>query len=231
MRAVPLVVAFTALLVWQTPAAIASDVPITTGGFAYNVKVTSLKEARFKSVIKQRYDFSCGSAALATLLTFHYNRPTDEEQIFKAMYEAGDKKKIQTVGFSLLDMKEYLAAVGYRADGFKMSLDRVAEIGVPAIALIDTKGYKHFVVVKGLGGDRLVVGDPGAGLRVMTKEKFQELWNGIVFVIRNKANVGREHFNLRDDWEADLKAPYGTALSRQSLASFTVHLWRGTNTF
>lgn len=231
MRGVPLAIVVAALLTGQTPAAVAGDVPVMSGGTAYNVKVTSLKEARFKSVVKQRYDFSCGSAALATLLTYHYRRPTAEHEIFTAMYEAGDQEKIKKVGFSLLDMKEYLARVGYKADGFKVSLDRLTALGVPAIALIDVKGYKHFVVVKGLGPDRLLIGDPAAGIKVVKTERFQETWNGVVFLIRNQATVGRDHFNLKDDWEADLRAPFGTALDRQSLASFTVHLWTGTNRF
>ncbi len=231
MKGVPVAVAVAALLTWQTPAAVGGELPFTSGGTAYNVKVTSLKEARFKTVVKQQYDFSCGSAAVATLLTYHYDRPTLEREIFTAMYEAGDREKIKKVGFSLLDMKEYLARIGYRADGFKIGLDRWAELGVPAIALIDVRGYKHFVVVKGLGSDRLLVGDPAAGIKVMRTTAFQEIWNGVVFLIRNQASVGRDHFNLKDDWEADLKAPFGTALSRQSLASFTVHLWRGANTF
>jgi hypothetical protein len=57
----------------------------TAAGGQFNVGVTSLKEARFRTVLKQRYDFSCGSAALASLLSFHYERPTTEETVFSAM--------------------------------------------------------------------------------------------------------------------------------------------------
>ena len=37
-------------------------------GGEYSVRVRSLKEAKFRSTVRQQYDFSCGSAALATAM-------------------------------------------------------------------------------------------------------------------------------------------------------------------
>ncbi len=54
-----------------------------------SVRVTSLKEARFRTTMRQQYDFSCGSAAVATLLTYHYGHPITEQQIFTAMFDLG----------------------------------------------------------------------------------------------------------------------------------------------
>jgi predicted double-glycine peptidase len=151
------------------------------GGGAVSVSVKTVKELRqqraFSSTIHQQYDFSCGSAALATLLTHHYNRPVTEAQVFEAMFQQGDQQKIKRAGFSLLDMKRYLEARGYQADGFEVSLDRLGEARVPAIALIRENGYNHFVVIKGLREDRVLVGDPSVGARVMTRDEFERVWH------------------------------------------------------
>ena len=64
-------------------------------GASYSIKLTSLKEARFKTTVKQRYDFSCGSAATATLLTYQYGHQVTEEDVFTRMYARGDKAKIR----------------------------------------------------------------------------------------------------------------------------------------
>lgn len=202
---------------------------VRSAGGVFNVPITSIKEARFKRVIKQEFDFSCGSAALATLLSYHYDTPINETAVFTDMYRVGDQERIKKYGFSLLDMKEYLSAHNLRADGFRVDLPKLMEIGVPAIALIVTSGYRHFVVVKGVRGDRILVGDPARGTRTITREKFASLWNGIAFVIRDKASVGKTHFNRDDDWSVVAAAPFGTAMSRQSLSSFNVHL-KGTMT-
>lgn len=69
-----------AVLAYATPSAAGTVAP---GGMGYvRVDVTSIKEARFKDVIKQQFDFSCGSAALATLLTYHYDFAVTEMEIF-----------------------------------------------------------------------------------------------------------------------------------------------------
>lgn len=203
----------------------AGDVGIhAAAGGQFNVGVTSLKEARFRTVLKQRYDFSCGSAALASLLSFHYERPTTEEAVFTAMYRLGDKERIHRTGFSLLDMKGYLEAEGLRADGFRVTLDRLEAAKVPAITLINTNGYKHFVLIKGVRGDEVVVGNPAAGVRIYTRQAFTGMWEGIAFIIRDEPELARQYFNSPRDWAVRVKAPFGTALTRQSLASFNVNL-------
>jgi predicted double-glycine peptidase len=197
----------------------------TTGGGVYNVPIKSLVERKFEHVVRQQYDFSCGSAALATLLTFHYADPTSEQKAFGQMYEAGDKEKIAKVGFSLLDMKSYLAKQGYEADGFQSSLDTLGKAGVPAIALIRVKGYQHFVVIKGVHNDEVLVGDPALGIKAVARADFEKMWtNGIFFIVRNKAATGQKYFNLAPEWSSLARAPIGEAMKQEALAAVTLSL-------
>lgn len=218
-------------LLGQAPKADAGEVSLVFSGQRVTVPAVSIREARFKTVVLQQYDFSCGSAALATLLTFHYNRPTTEADVFIAMYNTGDQAKIQKVGFSLLDMKRYLDSRGLRADGFKMDMEKLVKIGAPAITLVNINGYNHFVVFKGFENGEVVVGDPALGVRVLSEADFLKIWNGVVFIIRSEPTVGREHFNLASDWRVRRKAPFATAISRDSLASFTAQLPFAANEF
>jgi uncharacterized protein len=210
------------LLAGGSAAVTAGELDYTLAGDSFKVHVVSMREARFQSIILQKYDYSCGSAALASLLTYHYDRPTTEDAVFKAMFNTGDQEKIQKEGFSLLDMKAHLARQGLVADGFKMSLDRLAQLGVPVITLINTGGYRHFVIIKGIRDDDVVIGDPAQGVIIVNREKFEPAWSGVVLVIRNEASRGKEHFNLAQDWRVRQKAPFGTALTRDSLANFTL---------
>ena len=135
------------------------------GQVEFALPATSLIGRRFETVIRQQYDFSCGSAALAALLRYHYEDPQTEQTVFIGMFRDGDRAQIRRLGFSLLDMKRYLANRGIGADGFRVSLEQVAKARLPGIALIDFNGYKHFVVVKGVVGDSVLLGDPSLGLR------------------------------------------------------------------
>ncbi|HWS16159.1 MAG TPA: C39 family peptidase [Candidatus Methylomirabilis sp.] len=197
---------------------------VAGGGFMVNV--TSKKESQFRSTMRQRYDFSCGSAALATLLSSGYEDAVSEGAVFSKMYDKGDKEKIRQDGFSLLDMKGYLESEGYEADGFRISLDKLAELGVPAITVVNPKGYKHFVVVKGVTKKEVLVSDPAAGTSVVPRPQFEEMWNGILFLIRNRKNVAMNHFNLKDDWQVRTKAPIGTAVGAGELGGVTNFLAR-----
>ena len=160
---------------------------------------------------------------MATLLTYHYDNPVSEQEVLLAMFEKGNRAAIRREGFSLLDMKQYLDAHGFQSDGIYASLDDLARVGVPAIVLIEDKGYKHFVVVKGVTATEVLVGDPAAGLRVYPRDDFQKVWtNGLLFVVRNRADIARKHFNSTAHWAAIPRAPLGAAIARDTLSNITL---------
>ncbi|TZF89881.1 C39 family peptidase [Cognatilysobacter lacus] len=197
-------------------AAHASNLDLRAPGASYSVPVTSLKEARFKTTLKQNYDFSCGSAATATLLTFQYGHPVTEVDVFRDMFAKGDARKIRREGFSLLDMRRYLASQGFQADGFQLPLDKLAEEGLPAIVLLNDKGYRHFVVVKGLRGDRVLIGDPARGTRAMTRSDFERVWTSrVLFVVHNRREIAQ--FNRPADWRTAPPAPLEVGVQRRGL--------------
>lgn len=194
-------------------------------GGHYGVAVMSWRDIPFRTVVRQQYDFSCGSAAVATLLRFHYKRDVTETQAFRLMYDTGDQEKIRTVGFSMLDMKRYLESLGYRADGFRMSLDRLAQMRVPAIALIDRDGYKHFVVVKGVRGDKVLIGDPSRGLEIHSRAAFEGWWNGIALAIRSGPGAQDDlAFNRDEEWRPWASAPVDTIGDRNHPGALTREL-------
>jgi predicted double-glycine peptidase len=197
-----------------------AEVILSNGPAPARLNVVSYRDIPFRTVVRQRYDFSCGSAALATLLRYHYNRDVGEEQVFRAMYAAGDPSVIQRVGFSLLDMKKFLEANGYQADGFRLSLKDLEDMNRPAIVMIDTAGYKHFVVFKGDDAGRVLVGDPALGLKIYTREQFTAMWNGVAFVLREPA----DKFNQAAEWTPWNRARPGQALPNSSLAELTREL-------
>ena len=200
----------------------ASAIDMAVGQRA-TVPVTSLKEIKFRKTTRQQFDFSCGSAALATLLTYHYNTPVGEKEVFETMYLSGDQAKIRQQGFSMLDMKRYLATRGFVGDGFQQPLDKLLEAKMPAIVLITDRGYNHFVVIKGAEDGRILLGDPSSGARSVTRERFMELWaNKLLFVVHKYP--GTVAFNGADEWRAAPRAPLGNGINNeqysQSLPKF-----------
>jgi predicted double-glycine peptidase len=147
------------------------------------------------------------------------------------MYEHGDEEQINTLGFSLLDIKTYLQTEGFQSEGFRISLDKFLEqASVPAIVMIQTEGYKHFVVLKGARDDKVLIGDPASGLKVMSRSQFESIWEGIFFIITNEAATGRQSFNREDEWSLVARAPVTEGIQPPGLADFTLSL-PGMNDF
>ncbi|GAB2511692.1 C39 family peptidase [Lysobacter humi (ex Lee et al. 2017)] len=145
--------------------------------------VRTLRDLRFRDLVQQRYDFSCGSAALASLLSAGYGIPTSEPDLIRWMMTGADPREIIRNGFSMLDMKRYVESIGMRAHGFRVEADALYRLQMPVIALLDLKGYKHFVLVKGASAGRVFVADPALGHRVMNEQEFVAGWNGILLAV------------------------------------------------
>lgn len=146
--------------------------------------VQSIRERRYENLIEQHTDFSCGAASLATILKYAYQRPgVTEESVLAGMLEVSDPEVVLARGFSLLDLKNYVETLGYRGRGYEVAPDTLDEVSIPVIVLLDLEGYKHFVVMKKASDDRVYVGDPALGNRVMERDDFLNAWNGIIFAI------------------------------------------------
>ena len=210
-------------LLWSTAFAGAVTVPGIGGDFW--LKVESFENRWFGSVIRQQYDFSCGSAAVASLLSFHYEDQVTEHDVFIEMLALADEKKVRQDGFSMLDMKLYLESRGYQADGFRMPLAGLREkVRLPTIVLLNIDGFRHFVLIKGISDDEVLVGDPARGLKVYSYAQFSEYWNGTAFVIRSHLKQGREGFLGDGHWPQVARAPTQNGLEGPSLGH-TLPYW------
>jgi predicted double-glycine peptidase len=124
--------------------------------------IRTLKEIRSEGVVRQRWDMSCGAAALSTVLTYDFKDNTPESAIVVWILHRVDPHLVhERGGFSLLDLKHFAQARGYQAEGFSdMSMDELASQKSSVIVPIRLKGFDHFVVVKGVSGDRVFLADP-----------------------------------------------------------------------
>ncbi|MDN0084803.1 C39 family peptidase [Crenobacter sp. SG2305] len=197
-------------------------VTVLTGpNSSYTLSVHSYKQLAFRNTIRQQYDFSCGSAALATLLHYHYEVPVGERQIFNEMYQHGDPEKIRQVGFSMLDMKRYLASMQIKSDGYNVSLDELQKIGVPAIVLIKVGGYNHFVVISGIQEKAVLVSDPAIGAKIYGRQQFENMWGKIAFFITDQAEVGSQYFNRKVDWNSVARAPLRDGILESNFSNWS----------
>ncbi|MBI3127151.1 MAG: C39 family peptidase [Candidatus Tectomicrobia bacterium] len=213
-------------LTLSMPAGEASVVAIPGAGGGIrlnNIHVKTLVDMRFKQIVRQQYDVSCGAAAVATLLKHYFGREqATEEDVLRSMIKIGDQEKIQRFGFSLLEMKKYTEMLGYTSRGFRLkNIDVLTRLKVPVITLTNVRGYAHFVVVKGVRGNRAYIADPAFGNRAVPLDEFEASWNQVILIVIGNSVTADNTFELQDAVKTE-NSTLASILSRVSFIHTTV---------
>jgi predicted double-glycine peptidase len=167
------------------PATAAPNMPLAVlpgGGLVFK-PVESIRERRFSDLVEQKTDFSCGAAAVATILNQAYGWDLSEADVIHSMLAVADEELVRSKGFSMLDMKNYATSLGMRARGYRIKSSQLESVSIPVIVLIEIRGYKHFVVMQRTADDSVYVGDPVLGHKKLSMDEFIKGWNGIVFAL------------------------------------------------
>jgi predicted double-glycine peptidase len=182
--------------------------------------VRSMLEQRQEQVVIQQWDISCGAAALATLLTYDLGKPTTEREVAAGMLRHTSIQRVRAqLGFSLLDLKRYAENHGFDADGYgDMTLRDLAETG-PAIVPVTLRGYNHFVVFRGIQGDRVLLADPGWGNRTMQIPYFMKVWTTrVAFSVSRPGKKPVHRLMARSDNFWASSTVYETPAKKQQVA-------------
>ena len=157
---------------------------VLPNGAMFTRSIESMAEGRFRNLVRQHTDYSCGAAALATILRYGYRLEADEATVIEGMMMVSEPEIVRERGFSLLDIKNYVESLGMRGRGYRVDEDRLRSLRVPAIVLMDVAGFRHFVVLKQVLGDSVEIGDPMLGNRSVPFDEFLESWpSRAVFVV------------------------------------------------
>ncbi|MDN3221562.1 MULTISPECIES: C39 family peptidase [Pseudomonas] len=156
---------------------------VLPGGAVVYKPIQSVRERKFADLVQQKTDFSCGAAALATILRQAYWLDVNEDQIIEGMLAHSDQNLVRVQGFSMLDMKRYVESIGMRARGYRVATETLSDIKIPVVVLMDIRGYKHFVVLQRVSKGWVYIGDPVLGHKRFTVDDFVKGWNGIIFAV------------------------------------------------
>jgi len=188
-----------------------SQVVVNVGAVREEKHVMSLRAQRDAGVVKQGYDFSCGAASLATLLTYGLNDTVDENALLRALIKPLSPVQLaalQLKGLSLFDLQQLAQKRGHKAQGFRIHGRQLANLSYPVIVFIKPHGYRHFAVFKGLRGDRVYLADPSLGNVRMPLYRFLDMWanesgHGVIFAVERADSTWPDRFALQLTGGAD----------------------------
>lgn len=151
----------------------------------------SWKDIRFQHVIPQKLDYSCGSAALATLLAGYwrddrFKREEDMVSRIKTLLTQTEIESAVKDGFSFLHLQRVCQALGYHAEAYvDVPSESFKKIDLPVIVRIKRGKDWHFVVANGLPDGRMLILDPALGNLVMSMSKFISMWDGRILEVQH----------------------------------------------
>lgn len=191
------------LLLLSAATASATGLVALPGGARANVKMRSLIDLRFKKVVRQTQDLSCGAAAVATLINYYYGEKVKEADVIRDAMKTGDAEKIKKDGFSMLELKRYGEKRGYVVRGYRIKgVKNLLKIKIPVLTLINTRGYSHFVIIKGVKDGKVFVADPAFGNRNFPIDEFAEGWRKVILVFMSATKKGASQFKLKPQLRA-----------------------------
>ncbi len=138
----------------------------------------------------------CGAASLAIVLGY-WGRFLPLEQLREDCAVSRD-------GSNALNIIKAARKYGLEGKGYRKSAEEVEQIQSPCIFLWE---YNHFMVLEGIGRDKVFVNDPAMGPRTLTREEFEEGYSGIVltFTPTEEFQRGGAPFSLWKEFRVRLR--------------------------
>lgn len=146
--------------------------------------IKSWIEFKNDSLVRQEYDYSCGSASIATILKYYYNddKVTERDVINEILKSKGydiAQNEVLKQGdgiISFLDLSRYAQMKGFRAVGLAVNFEDLSKLKIPAIIFVSVRGVDHFTVYKNMDKEYVYLSDPSFGNIKIRIDRFKEMF-------------------------------------------------------
>lgn len=142
---------------------------------------SSWVDMRDEGIVKQSLDYSCGPAAMATMLSQYFQIPSTEQEVLSSLEASASAWELpddwRETGVSMAVLAKIANSVGLEAIGIAVELSMLTRLNVPAIVYLEHRGFPHFSVVRGVDHrGRVQLADPSWGNQLLSQREFEKLW-------------------------------------------------------
>jgi len=166
--------------------------PIRDPDHEFQLHINSWKELKQRNVVMQNREYSCGAAAMATVLRYYWGDAVKEENVLSTLMQMLTPEEIKDRvknGLAISDLRRTAVKMGYQATIGTMSFEKLAAARVPLVVPIRLKKYNHFVVFRGVVDGRVYLADPIRGNVRPTISEFCSQWQKHTVLVIAKVDV------------------------------------------
>ncbi len=163
--------------------------PVRDESRNFEVYIKNARQLRNENIVMQQRDFSCGAAAVATIVNYFWDDQATETGLLIALAmtltEEELKDRVEN-GLTLTDLKRVCERFGYQAVLGTLTLDKLAESKIPLLVGITVNDYDHFVVIRGADDRYVYLADPAVGRQRVPLAEFAKQWqkNTVLAIIK-----------------------------------------------
>lgn len=160
----------------------------------------SWRELQRRNVVIQQFDYSCGPAAVATILRYYWEDNVTEKQILETLVKIltpAEIKEDMKKGTSITDLRRASVAMGYLSSIGTMTFEQLTQSKIPVVVPVKVNKFDHFVVFRGMVDGRVYLADPVHGNVRPTVAEFCQQWNkNAVLAVIKKGQKPRDYSPL-----------------------------------
>jgi predicted double-glycine peptidase len=134
-----------------------ANITIHQKEFIIDKPIKSWIEFKNENLIRQKYDYSCGSASLSTILKYYYDLNISEKDILDTIlkskgYDITKKEKLEDgdTSLSFLDLANFSKNKGFRAFGLALDFISLQKLKAPVILFVKIRKSEHFTIYKNM---------------------------------------------------------------------------------
>ena len=200
LRSASLALVFSGIILGAATAHGQYGPPVRNGERNFQAYAVSWKDIRDRNIVKQRRDFSCGAAALATVCRYYWGDNVTENQVLgvveKNLTHDELKERFEN-GLAISDLRVAAVKMGYLSTIGRLSMAELLKVKVPVIVAIRLEETNHFVVVKGIANGWVFVADPSRGNLRIPQFEFERQWiENAVLVVAQKGKTKSDRSQL-----------------------------------
>ena len=129
------------------------------------------------TLTRQQAGFDCGSAALATLLSFYTDRAVEPDDLVRSQSFTTDEwQRVRREGFSLSQLADMAAALKVEPSVTRLPSRALLSVSLPVLVYLRLPTGPHFSVLTGVAGQRVTLADPTQGALMWTLNQFLRAW-------------------------------------------------------